>query len=92
MKRIGHDISRVGDRVTIKALWRDRFKRPATVNISKTTEEIQVERTLIDGDVKDVTETMFGIAEIAWGMGWRPAGLGPTLAAVVERFQLPKPE
>ena len=92
MKRLGHVISRVGDRVTIKSMWRDRFKRPATVSIAKSTEEIAVERVLIDGDVKDVNETMFGIAEIAWGMGWRPAGLGPTLAAVVERFQLPKPE
>lgn len=92
MKRIEHEISRNGDRVTIKGLFRDRFKRPGSVLIGTERHETPAPRTLIEGDVRDVQNTMFAMAEIAWDMGWRPAGLGPTLAAVVERFQLPKPE
>jgi hypothetical protein len=92
MKRIEHETSRRGDRVEVKGLFRDNFKRPASVSITTSTHETPMSRPVIEGDVRDVTTTMFSLAEIAWDMGWRPAGLGPTLAAVVERFKLPKPE
>lgn len=93
MKLIRHEVERIGaDRTTVKALWRDKFRRPASVKVVEATEEHQASSTLIDGDSAEVMRTMEGFAEIAWSMGWRPAGLGATLNAVVQNFKPPKAE
>jgi hypothetical protein len=93
MKRIEHEVVRhPGDRMELKAIFRDRFKRPASVSITTSTHETPTSRLVYQADAKEVTDTMFALAEIAWDMGWRPAGLGPTLAAVVDRFKIPKAE
>lgn len=93
MKLVRHEVERVGnDRTTVKALWRNKFRRPASVKIVESSEETQFSSTLIEGDSAEVMRTLEGLAEIAWSAGWRPAGLGPTLGAVVQNFKLPKSE
>jgi len=93
MKRIEHEVVRhPGDRVELKGLFRDRFKRPASVSITTSTHETPLPRLVMQADAKEVNDTMFALAEIAWDMGWRPAGLGATLAAVVTRFKIPRAE
>jgi hypothetical protein len=92
MKLIEHEVERTGEKVRLKASFRDRFRQPATVSVRAERAESPTMRVVHEGDAKEVFDTMAAFAEIAWGMGWRPAGLGPTLAAVVDRFKLPKPE
>lgn len=93
MKRIEHAVERhPGDRVELKGLFRDRFKKPASVTITTEVHDTPMLRPIMQADAKEVNDTMFALAEIAWDMGWRPMGLGPTLAAVVTRFKIPKPE
>ncbi len=92
MKRIEHEVERTGDKVTIKALWRDKFKHPASVTITTEKHETPMSRLLITGDVVDVRNTLHGLAQIAWDQGWRPLGLGPVLARIVETYKEPKIE
>jgi hypothetical protein len=92
MKRIEHEVERNGDRVIVKALWRDTFKKPASVRITTEKHETPMARVLIDADVRVVRNTLNGIAQIAWDMGWRPLGLGPVLARIVETYKEPKIE
>lgn len=90
MKLIKHEVERVrDDRLIVKSLWADRFRNPATVKVTTDKTPVQALESTLDCDPKDAFEIMSGFAEIAWGMGWRPAGLGPTLDAVVKNFKLP---
>ncbi len=92
MKRIEHEVARVGDKVTIKASWRDQMRQPVKVMI--TTEKVHSNSTypLITGEAGAVSKTINGIAQIAWDLGWRPVGLGPVLARIVETYKEPKIE
>lgn len=95
MKRIEHEVERTADRVTIKAVWADKMRnrRNVTVSISAAQDQrTSIVPAMLTGDVRDVSGVLNGIAQIAWDQGWRPAGLGATLAAVVERFKEPKAE
>ena len=95
MKRIEHEVERTADRVTIKATWADKMRnrRNVTVTIGSTEDQrASIVPAMITGDVRDVSGVINGIAQIAWDQGWRPRGLGATLAAVVERFKEPKIE
>ena len=90
MKKVSHEIEKLGvDRVKIKTLFRDRFKRPALVSIERHRVENPESSVLIDGDPKEVTDLMHGLAEIAWDMGWRPRGLSTVVGMVVQQYKLP---
>jgi len=93
MKRVQHEVERLGnDKLKIKALFRDNFKRPAHVAISRSVSEAQTPSEVIHGDVKEVTDIMYSLAEIAWEMGWRPQGLAPVVGMVIQQYKLPKGE
>ncbi len=92
MKRIEHEVERNGDKVTVKALWRDTFKKPGSVKITLEKHETQTLRPVISADAVVVRNVLWGLAQIAWDMGWRPLGLGPVLARVVETYKEPKIE
>ncbi len=42
---------------------------------------------MMDGDVKDVHGILFGCAQIAWSLGWRPKGLLPKVMEVLTSFK-----
>ena len=93
MKKLSHKVSRVGDVVTVEAAWRTRMRVPAKVEIHKgKSEELSMglQHVLLSGDAAEVNDILNGIAEIAWENGWRPAGLGATLEAIVKGFKIPK--
>lgn len=75
MKLKSSSVTRKGDLVTVRANWITRFRQPAYVKISITEEGHPHEGLLVDGDVIDTHGLLFGIAQIAWNIGWRPAGL-----------------
>ncbi len=74
------DVNITPGRVHVRTAWLDRMRRPATVKviIEKNVSSAGLS-TLIDGDPRDVSKTLQGIAEIAWSMGWRPTGLDTAL-------------
>ena len=41
----------------------------------------------MDGDVKDVHGVLFGCAQIAWSLGWRPKGLMPAVMNLLTTFK-----
>lgn len=88
MKLKEKQVTRRGDIMTIKAGWTDRMRMPGSVSIN-TEKNVSsaVLHTLIEGDSADVAKTLSGIAEIAWGLGWRPVGLGAAVAQVIEGFR-----
>jgi hypothetical protein len=67
------------------------MRRPAKVNISfgKLEAPASAEQPMIEGDVKEVTDVMFAIAELAWESGWRPRGFPGALAAFAQHYKLP---
>jgi len=92
MKLVSYKQDRVsGDKLKVEAVWRTRMKRPAVVSISRTMHEGQAEPNpvLLEGEASEVYDTMSGIAQIAWAMGWRPPGLTGKLAQFIQDF---KPE
>ena len=92
MKKIKHNIQRVGDNQTVVAAWRTRMRTPATVKIDsgKAPDGVAYhEDTLIHGDAAEVFDTLSGIAEIAWEMGWRPRGLDAVVSGVVKSYKIP---
>lgn len=91
MKLLGHTVSRKGDKLTIEADWRDRQRQPAGVQLVKTSGQ-PGDRALWRGELRDGTKMMFALAEIAWGMGWRPGGLVESINALVVTHKVPKAE
>jgi len=93
MQNLQHRFTRQNDKTILSAQWRDGQKRPAAVEIKLLKGEMaplpdQVP-DMLEGDVKDVTGVMFGLADIAWSMGWRPRGLMGTVAHTIEAYKLP---
>jgi len=78
-----------GGKVKVVAEFRDRLKKPAGVSVSLSKGELapQGSSTVLAGDLHEVTTTMYCLAEVAWNMGWRPPGLGPLLANVVDNYK-----
>ncbi len=74
--RITHQkVSRQGDKVTVKAAWLNKFKRPIEVKVTFGERTYAPGVTpMISGDVLDVHGFLFGCASLAWALGWRPAG------------------
>ncbi len=82
------------DRATIRCTWNDRFHKPAYVNITgpAATHVSGAEDVMMLGDVKDVHGILFGCAQIAWSLGWRPKGLMPALMNLMTSFKPPPPD
>jgi len=88
MKLKEKQVTRRGDIMTIKAGWADRMRIPGSVSITIKKNVSATElHPLITGDSTDVAKTLAGIAEIAWGLGWRPIGLGAAVTQVIEGFR-----
>lgn len=93
MKKQQHELAKSGENLAVRGLWRDRFKREAHVKIVEEPLPVgsaPAVGTIIEGERDQVQNTMFGLAEIAWDMGWRPKGLDLVLARVVKIYELPK--
>lgn len=90
MKRISSNVERTGDNIKIKGLFRSKWKKPAKISVVTEELEMATESTVIEGDAKEVFSAVSSVAEIAWEMGWRPAGLVPMLSHVINNFKLPK--
>ena len=87
---IQHTVNRQGDKVTIAGIQMNRFKRPEAIRISRFEQAIpDPSQVMIEGDVVEVQNTMFNLAEIAWGMGWRPWGLNVIMGQVVQTYKIP---
>lgn len=76
------------------ARWQDEMRRPASVRLGfKRGDHNDVEANesaeLVEGDIKDVAGALFGMADMAWEMGWRPRGLMGRLANLIESYKLP---
>ena len=89
MKLKTYTVSRKGDEVTVSARWLNKFRRHAetTVGFGEPS-ELKTNDTLIHGDVKDVHGVLFGIAAIAWDMGWRPQGLLETTMEHIRGYRI----
>ena len=93
MTAVHATVDRQRDEVTIKGVYINRFKKPENIKIERSQEPPQgvavAQETILKGDIGDVQGIMFGLAEMAWGMGWRPRALVPTLAAAVQQYKIP---
>lgn len=92
MKLVTHEIQKQQNgTVAVKAQWRDQMRRPANVEIVTKVGDLASDgvNTLVAGDAEDVAKTLFAMAEIAWGMGWRPRGLMGSVAQFIQGFKLP---
>jgi len=90
MKLKAHKVSRTGDTVTLETKWRDAMKRGAAIklSLSRNVEDDYSEPAMV-GDVRDVHGVLFGLAEVAWGLGWRPRGLMGRAAHLIESYKIP---
>ena len=73
------------DRAVIRCSWRDRFHKPIGLRVEKG-DEVQGD-IVMDGDVKDVHGVLFGLANIAWSLGWRPKGLIASIMNLLTTFK-----
>jgi len=91
MYLVNHRHTQDADRAKVCATWKNRFHQSAAVFLNATTPagEATQETVLIEGSVKDVHGALYGCAEIAWSMGWRPRGLMPMLLAFIQGFKIP---
>lgn len=90
MKLQGHKTTRTGDHVVVNARWTDQMRRMCgvTVHLDKNITDVDAQE-FITGDAKEVSGVLFGAADIAWEMGWRPRGLIGRIAAMIEGYKLP---
>jgi hypothetical protein len=90
MKKLSHEISRKGDAVKVEANWRTRMRTPAKVAVVADNQSTSKDSTLAEGEAADVFDTLSGIAELAWDMGWRPRGLDLVVSGVVKSYKIPE--
>ena len=92
MKKVTHAVvKRPNNQAAVFAVFNNQMRQPHGLVITKAPlEPHQAPTAMYEGDEADVFHLFEGLAEIAWEMGWRPAGLGPVLAAVVKEFKLSK--
>ena len=95
MKLISHSVSRKGDIVTINAAWRAVNRVAAAVRLApiKGTDGNAVDPReaglpVFQGEIKDATGMLWGLAEIAWSMGWRPVGFAHAVNRVIETYKV----
>jgi hypothetical protein len=90
MRLVNKNVERKGDQLKVSALFKDHMRRPVVVRATtERGEGSALNSCVMEGSVRDVTGTMYSLAEIAWSMGWRPKGLAGTLARVVETYKEP---
>lgn len=90
MKLLTQSVKRTGDNVTVNATWKTQDRRKAQVKIKRTIPEPGAfDEAMMTGDVKEVHGVLFGLAEIAWNMGWRPAGFIERIAGAVAAHKIP---
>jgi len=95
MKLHTHSKERLGnDTIRIKARWTDKMRRPAHVSVTFGPLETpnSSEQNVIEGDIKEVMNSMYALAEVAWDLGWRPRGFPGALAAFAQQYKLPPSE
>ena len=96
MRLHSHTMTRLpGDKLRLSAHLTDKMHRPAQVAVSYRHLEgpsASGELPVIEGDTKEVVNTLHALAEIAWESGWRPRGLPGALAAFAQLYKLPKIE
>ena len=86
-----HNVDRQGDRMTVSAVWANRFKRPQHIDITRRDHDNNpAPSPILQGDVKDVQGILNGLAEIAWENGWRPANLAGRITHAVLTHKIPK--
>lgn len=95
MKLKTHSIDKQpNNRLRVLARWTDEMRRPADVKmvVKRNLPDLDGDNTLVEADERDVRDAVFGIADIAWEMGWRPAGLPGTVANLIQTYKLPPKE
>lgn len=90
MKLKAHKIEKLpGGNLAVKTVWANQMRVTRKVTLQVEPTEVESLETLTEGDAADVFNTLSGMAEIAWTMGWRPLGLANTVAGVVAAYRLP---
>ena len=90
MKLKAHKVVKLpGGNVAVDAVWTNQMRQPRTLAIQAAESPTGALERLTEGDAADVFNTLSGLAQIAWEMGWRPAGLSNTVAAVVAAYKIP---
>ena len=95
MKLHTHSVHRLtNDQMRVTARWTDKMRRPAkvTVDYDLLQQSSPDEQLVIEGDVKEVIDSVHAVAELAWSMGWRPRGFPGALAAFAQHYKLPPQE
>jgi hypothetical protein len=91
MKLKTHKIDRLpGHKVVVSGVWTNQMRMPKSVRITCDGEGTGFPETLTEGDEGDVFNTLSGMAQIAWEMGWRPEGLANATAGLIAAYRLPK--
>ena len=89
MKMTEQHVERTGDKISVFGTFVNKWRKPARISIA--IEEGWTPVPVISGDVKETVETVNCIAQIAWDMGWRPAGLAGALNHIILNHKIPKP-
>jgi hypothetical protein len=90
MKMHSGTLERSGDRLKLKGSFTDNLRRPANVKITvERGSHVSPDDVVMEGEVRDVSGTLYALAELAWKDGWRPRGLIGTVARVVETYKEP---
>lgn len=90
MKLRNPRVERKAQSTKITGNWVDEMRRPANVEIIvERGPDVPSSGLVIEGNEKDVAGILFSLADIAWGMGWRPRGLMAKVMATMESHRLP---
>ena len=90
MRLKAHKVEKLaGDRMTVKGVWTNQMRQPRLIRVAVEEAPNGEMDTILEGDAADVYHTLEGLAQIAWGLGWRPAGLSNAVAGVVAAYRLP---
>jgi hypothetical protein len=78
-----------GTKVRVETTWRDNMKRKSYVHVEEGLVGPDApSKALIEGESAKVRDTLFGIATLAWHMGWRPPGLIQDVAMTVQNHKV----
>jgi hypothetical protein len=93
MKLLSHRSTRKGDTATVHATWNARNRQPAALRLvplkgtdGHPVDPSEAAKPLVTGPIADVQGMIFGLAQIAWSWGWRPAGFEKALLDVVSNY------
>lgn len=92
MTEVHATMTRSQDEVTLSGVFINKFRRAENFKITREIAPANVPvapQEVIRGDVQDVNGLLYGLAEVAWGLGWRPRSLDLTLMQLVRTFKIP---